>query len=204
MKIALQIFWLIAILCLAIPATIFGAPAETAKPTTNAKTADGAATTPSLTFADTKYLHRWSGNHQHEFTPAGQEDLQRWTDMVTVNFYPDAKDGDGLAATANSVLENYKSHKALVVKTSSVPRTPERPAEYLIVVMFPQPDFIEAVFAKFKLVGGTTGAAAIYSHREYGQKIGDQMSAWLQQKGPAIERALLGEPALPPPATALE
>ena len=122
--------------------------------------------------------------------------------MVTINYYKNAKDGDSLAATANAVLENYRSHKALVVKTGSVPRTSERPAEYVIVVMFTQSEFIEAVFAKFKLVGGT-GAAAIYSHREYGQKIGDQMSAWLQQKGPGIEKALMAAPELPPPASAV-
>ncbi len=198
----LRTFLLSSILTFCV-AVASGAPPEAAKPKAKAGGNSGGKPAP-LTFAETKYFHRWSKDHQHEFTPEGQEDLQRWKDMVTINYYPQAKDGDGLAATANSVLENYKSHKALVVKTSSVPRTPERPAEYLIVVMFPQPDFIEAVFAKFKLVGGTAGAAAIYSHREYGQKIGDTMSAWLQQKGPAIEKALMGAPELPPPATAVE
>ena len=190
---------MLLVLGCAVTATSIGASEEVAK----SKATAGGAARPALTFANTKYFHRWSKDDQHEFTPEGQEDLQKWKDMVTVNYYRNAKDGDALAATANSVLEIYKSHKALVVKTSSVPRTGDQPAEYLIVVMFPQPDFIEAVFAKFKLVGGT-GAAAIYSHREYGQKIGDQMSAWLQQKGPAIERALLGAAELPPPLAARE
>lgn len=203
MKSALKFTLLLCSLLALCIAHSFGAPPEATKPPAKASVSGGGKPAP-LTFGDAKYLHRWSKDHQHEFTPEGQEDLQKWKDMVTINYYPQARDGDGLAATANSVLENYKSHKALVVKTSSVPRTSERPAEYLIVVMFPQPDFIEAVFAKFKLVGGTAGAAAIYSHREYGQKIGDTMSAWLQQKGPAIEKALMGAAELPPPASAVE
>ncbi|MBV9127862.1 MAG: hypothetical protein JO117_07225 [Verrucomicrobia bacterium] len=159
-----------------------------------------AAGNQALTFAGTPYLHRWSGNDQHEFTPAGQEDLEHWADMVTINYYPSVKDGDGLAATANAVLGNYKAHQATVVRTDSVPRTPEKPAEYLIVVCFTRPDFSEAVFARFKLVGGTRGAAAIYSHREYGQKNGEQMRAWLQKNGPATEKALMNAEQLPPPA----
>lgn len=50
--------------------------------------------------------------------------------MITVNGYPDARDGDALGR-ANAV-ENYKSHGARVLKTSSVPRTANRPAEHFI------------------------------------------------------------------------
>jgi len=62
-------------------------------------------------------------NHQHEFTPEGQEDLENWSDMITINVYPDAHDGEALATKANAVLENYKSHKGKVLRTSSIPRT---------------------------------------------------------------------------------
>jgi len=51
--------------------------------------------------------------------------------MITVNAYPDVDDGEGLAARANELLENYKSPQARVLKTSSVPRTADRPAEHL-------------------------------------------------------------------------
>ena len=151
----------------------------------------------SLVFADKVYLHRWSKDDQHEFTPRGQEDLQRWTDMITINYYRNARDGEDLAAVANSVLGNYQRNRAQVLKTSSVPRSAQKPAEYLIVVLFPQPEFIEAVFSRFKLVGGT-GTAAIYCHREYGKQIGDQMSAWLQKNDAAIEKALMAWERIPP------
>ena len=145
---------------------------------------------PAFTFRNTEYFHRWSQNTQHEFTPAKQEDLKAWTDMITINLYPDAVDGDALAARANAALESYKAHKAIVLKTTSVPRTADQPAEHLIAVVFARPTFIEVAFARFKIVDGV-GCTAVYSHRIYGEKIGDAMSAWLQANGPGTEKALM-------------
>ena len=77
---------------------------------------------PAFVFRSASYWHRWSNNDQHEFTPRGQEDLQKWSDMVTINLYPDVRDGAALATTASAVLENYKNHQAMVLKTDSAPR----------------------------------------------------------------------------------
>ena len=129
-------------------------------------------------------------NTQHEFTPAGQEDLEKWADMITVNNYPRVHDGDALAEAANGVLENYKTHGAKVLKTSSVPRTNDRPAEHFIAVVFSRPNFMEAAYARFKLADGT-GCSIVYSHRLYGEKISDQMSAWLKSQGAETEKALM-------------
>lgn len=149
-----------------------------------------------FSFADVQYFHRFTSGDQHEYTPNTQQDLKAWTDMVTIHFYRKVKDGEGLAATANAVLENYKANKALVVKTNSVPRTRDKPAEHLIVVMFGRPEFIEAVFARFRMHGGV-GTSVIYSHRIYGQKIGDAMSAWLTKNGPTTEANLMKWDAMP-------
>jgi hypothetical protein len=149
-----------------------------------------------LKFADQTYLLRWSSKHQHEFTPSGQDDLSRWTDMITINTYPDVRDGDGLADVANRVLGTYKQNNAVVVRTASVPRTPARPAEHLIVVLFPIRDSIEAVFARLRLADGR-GTAVIDSHRLYGQKAGDAMAAWLKANGPAVERRLMALQEIP-------
>jgi hypothetical protein len=151
----------------------------------------GAAAPPVFSFRGVAYWHRWSLNDQHEFTPKGQEDLEKWADMITVNAYPDANDGDSLAAKANAVLGNYKSHQGIVLKTDSIPRTKDRPAEHYIAVVFGRPNFMEAAFARFKLADGA-GCSIVYSHRIYGEKIGDQMSAWLANNGAAIEKALMG------------
>jgi len=156
----------------------------------------GQAKEEAFSFANVKYFHRFTQQDQHEYTPAGQEDLNAWTDMVTIQLYRKAKDGEGLAAAANAVLENYKANKGVVVKTDSVPRTADKPAEHLIVVVFGRPGFIEAAFARFRMHNGV-GSAVIYSHRIYGNKVGDEMSAWLKKEGPATEQNLMQWDAMP-------
>lgn len=154
----------------------------------------------AFVFGGAGYFHRWSQNDQHEFTPTGQGDLQKWADMITVNVYPSAHDGDALAVKTNAVLENYKSHGARVLRTDSVPRTPDRPAEHFIAVVFGRPDFLEAAFARFNLVDGV-GCSIVYSHRIYGAKVGDQMSKWLNDNGSKMEKTLMDWNSGPSPAS---
>jgi len=162
--------------------------------------AAGPASKRAFVFRDVGYFHRWSQNEQHEFTPEKQEDLNKWSDMMTINGYPAVSEGEGLATTANAVLENYKNHQAKVLKTHSVPRTAERPAEHFIAVFFTRPNFIEVAFARFKLVEGK-GFSFVYSHRIYGEEIGDQMSAWLSANGEEVEEALMEWISMPAPAS---
>jgi hypothetical protein len=170
-----------------------------------AKETHAAATAakPAFAFGGVSYFHRWSMNDQHEFTPAGQEDLEKWSDMITLNFYSNAHDGDALAAKTNAVLENYKSHNGRVLRTNSVPRTPDRPAEHFIAVVFGRSNFIEVAFARFKLVDGV-GCSIVYSHRIYGGKVGDQMSAWLKDNGPKMEKMLMEWKDIPSAASLRE
>ena len=146
---------------------------------------DGAA----FTFQNADYFHRWSGNNQHEFTPAKQEDLEHWSDMITINTYPAVDDGEKLAQTANAVLGNYQ-RAGKVLRTNSVPATDKDPAEHFIAVLFTRPDFAEAAFARIKLVDGK-GHSFVYSHRFYGNKATEEMSAWLKADGEKTEKALM-------------
>lgn len=150
-------------------------------------------TPPPIKFNGGTYVHRYSKGNLHEYTPKSQPDLKKWTDMFTINDYPQVKDGEGLASMANTVLENYKNAKAMVVRTNSLPRTPTKFAEHLIVVLFPQPTFIEAAFARFAM-NGKQGASLVYSHRIYGTKAGDAMSTWLKSNGEKVEKALVAMP----------
>jgi len=159
------------------------------------KAADDAA---RCEFGGIAYFHRWTEKDQHEYTPKGQEDLERWSDMVTINLHRAAKDGDGLASVANAVLENYKGAGGRVLRTNSKPRTDTAPAEHLVVVILPQPTMIEIAFARFVLVDGM-GCVVVYSHREYGEKIGPRVSAWLQENGPKIEPQLMEWKTFPTP-----
>jgi hypothetical protein len=45
-------------------------------------------TAKTLSFRGVDYLHRWSKDGQNEFTPKGQEDLNKWQDMITINVAP--------------------------------------------------------------------------------------------------------------------
>src|SRR5215469_10995183 len=147
-------------------------------------------------FANVKYFHRFTKGDQHEYTPDGQEDLKAWTDMVTIQVYRKARDGDALADTANAVLDNYRANRGLVVKTDSVPRTPDKPAEHLIVVIFSRPEFIEVAFSRFRM-HNRFGSGIIYSHRIYGNRVGNEMSAWLEKNGPTTERDLMNWDPIP-------
>ncbi len=149
-----------------------------------------------FSFSGASYVHRYSKGDLHEFTPKAQGDLNKWADMITLNVYPAVKNGEDLASTANAVLENYKAAKGIVTKTTSLPRTATRPAEHLIVVLFPRPDFIEASFARFRMANGT-GVSLVYAHRIYGKKAGNTMSSWFKQNGPRIEKALMSLKTVP-------
>ncbi|MEI8379170.1 MAG: hypothetical protein WCJ09_03520 [Planctomycetota bacterium] len=152
----------------------------------------------AFSLADVEYFHRFTKDDQHEYTPAAQEDLKAWTDMVTIHYYPKTKDGESLAATANAVLGNYKAAKGRVLRTDSVPRTKDKEAEHLIVVVLGRPEFIEVAFARFRMHEGV-GTAVIYSHRIYGEKIGNEMSKWLEKNGPTTEKTLMKWDAMPKP-----
>ena len=145
--------------------------------------------TPSLTFGGVTYVHRWSQAGQHEFTPEGQDDLDRWTDMVTVNVHDAVRDGDQLAATANAVLSNYE-RAGQIIRTDSRPRTETAPAEHFIAAVLGSPAFLEAAFARVMLVEGT-GVVVVYAHRVYGEQAGPPMSDWLGAQGEQVEETLM-------------
>jgi len=152
---------------------------------------------------DVEYFHRFTDKDLHEYTPQGQENLEKWVDMVSINYYNAAKDGEALASFANAVLENYKSHGAKVLTTKSVPRTEEKPAEHLIAASFAQEGFSELVFARFRLHKGV-GTSVIYSHRVYGAKAKVQAIDWLKKNSNDIEKTILKWDAMPDRPAATE
>jgi hypothetical protein len=86
-------------------------------------------TAKTLSFRGVDYLHRWSKDGQNEFTPKGQEDLNKWREMITINVHQAIVSGDQLADLANRVLGNYQS-VGKILRTDSKPRTPQREAEH--------------------------------------------------------------------------
>jgi hypothetical protein len=149
----------------------------------------------TLSFGGTEYVHRWSKDGQNEFTPPSDADLSRWRDMVTINVHEKVRNGDQLAEFANRVLSNYQSH-GKIIRTDSRARTPQRPAEHLIVAVLGDSGFLEAAFARFVLVDGV-GFVAVYSHRIYGKEAGPPMSVWLESNGPSTEKTLMAWDRMP-------
>lgn len=144
----------------------------------------------TLTFNGTTFHLRWSKDGQSEFTPAGQEDLQRWSEMVTVWRYPAIRDGEALAGQANRTLGAYKGANGKVLRTNSTPRTAAKPAEHFIAAFLGNPSLVEFTAARFVLVDGV-GAAVIYSRRAYGKPAKPDLGPWASQHGASVEQKLM-------------
>jgi hypothetical protein len=145
---------------------------------------------PALQFDNVRFIHRWSKDGQHEFTPEGEDNLAKWTHMVTINRHPAVKNADQLTEIANRTVENYRRN-GLVMKTSSKPPAAGRTVEHLAVAVMGRPEFIEAAFTRFILANGT-GFALTYSHRINERTAGPKMSAWFSANAQRKENALLG------------
>lgn len=151
---------------------------------------------PAFSFAKTEYFHRYSKGTLHEFTPKGQADLQKWTDLFTINDYPMVKTGEGIAEIANRVLTTYKANEGIILRTRSVPRTTTKPAEHLIVVLFRRATFAEVAFTRFVLMKGK-GASMVYSHRIYSKTESAEMDFWITKNCGKTEAALMAIPSVP-------
>ncbi len=153
----------------------------------------------TLDFAGTSYLHRWSQAGQNEFTPAAQADLQQWQDMVTINVYDAVRTGEQLANVANNVLVNYQK-AGIVVRSSSLPAQPGRPAQHMIVAVLTAAGVSELVFTRF-VRKPEAGAAIVYSHRVYSMKPDAAASTWFKAHDLEMEKALMAWDGMPSIAT---
>ena len=155
-----------------------------------AQTGSGAGTGANrINFGGQDYVHRWSKDGQHEYTPPDEPDLKKWHRMVTIIVHEKVKNGEDLAKLANAVLGNYE-RVGKVVRTDSKPRTSTTEAEHLVVVIFGRPGFVEAAFARVKLVAGV-GTVTVFSRRDYGDSAKKTIGDWLIQNGTPVETTLM-------------
>ena len=148
-----------------------------------------------LMFAGTEFHHRWSKDGQNEYTPKGEEDLGRWSEMITINVHDRAVDGDGLAEVANAVVERYRA-AGTIIRTNSIPMTKKRPAEHFIAAILGTPELTEAALARFLLRDGV-GTVVVYSRRAYGPDAAATIGAWIEKNGEATEKRLMEWKGLP-------
>ena len=153
----------------------------------------------ALNFNGVRYAHRWSKGTQHEFTPAGQEDLTKWQDMITLVPRQDVSDSATLAALAEALFKQYQG-AGKIIKSESTAPTKDKPAEYLLVALLPSKGFFETVFVRIALIDGT-GLMAVYSHRNYGESAAEDFGSWIKANGAPVEQALMGWNGIPAPAS---
>jgi hypothetical protein len=148
----------------------------------------------SINFNGTAFLYRWSQAGQYEFTPAGQEDLDSWTEMITLWLYPSVTDDDSLTAQAANILNKYKISGGKILHTYSVPRVDEKPAEHFIAAMLggnvKGKFIIEFAAARFLLLSGK-GVGMIYSRRSYGEQAPQVIGSWVVQNGETMEKTVM-------------
>jgi len=167
---------------LALSLTCTALSAQAAKPSSPKPVA--------VRFNGTEFHLHWSKAGQFEFTPAGQEDLNRWMEMLTLWRYDAIHDGEGLSAQANRTLGAYQNAKGKILRTNSLPRTAQRPAEHFIAALLGNNQFIEFAAARFVLVNGK-GASIVYSRRAYGKPAKPDLGPWVTQNGAGIEKRLM-------------
>lgn len=150
-------------------------------------------------FSNTKYFLRTSKDGQYVFTPRGQEDPKRWTDLITLNFYPEITEGKSLAAKAVAWWEYFRSRRIFLYGLNYVPRIDQmNAADDALYTLFslrakPYNDYDEFTFTALRMVGGI-GTASSYSHREYRTTpmSMERCFAWGQKNEPVIGEAWFG------------
>jgi hypothetical protein len=151
---------------------------------------------PSLAFKfnGQVYEHRWSQGGQNEFTPQGQDDLDHWQDMMTINVFEDVRDTKALSAIAGNTLENYQG-MGKIIRSAKVGAV-DGSTEFLVVAVLSSGTTQEANFARFTLTRGM-GLAIISQHRAEGAESESEMSAWLLKHGQANEDKLMAWDGMP-------
>jgi hypothetical protein len=142
----------------------------------------------SVVFAGIKYYLRTHQKDRYTFTPAGQENLERWTDMITLAYDPKVTEGKQLAEQAVAWWQFNRDARARFWHINYVPRLDQMPARanalYLTATILARPDhdYDEFAYTTIRLVGGIA-ATARYSHREYrtGPSSDERSGTWMKE-----------------------
>jgi hypothetical protein len=160
--------------------------------------ADLAAATPDLpslptakvTFRGTEYLLRSSHGNSYDFTPAGQEDLSTFTDMLELNLYPAAHDQEALATITSRTQAIAQGAKATILRTISVSASGQQPGEHFLALVLPTPHGADFDAARFVLVD-KQAAGVFYTHRSYGESAAGKTNEWITKNAADVEKQLL-------------
>jgi hypothetical protein len=148
----------------------------------------------SITFNQESYFLRFSDPkaNMYEFTPAGQEDLSKWTDMLTINIHPKVNNLKKLKRLKDRISKNYRAYGGIDLRVIAKPLEgkPETYSRYLILVIFVREDFVEFVQSRLELIDGKA-THIIYGQRIYGPLAAFQIDSWRKEVGPKTLYQLL-------------
>lgn len=149
----------------------------------------------TLLFQGTEYQHRWSKQGRHEFTPKGQDNLEQWRNMLTINVQNSITSAEQLARVADNTLSLYEE-QGYVLNAESQPQATNNVLDHFVAGVFVQPTFVEAAFTRFTMREGV-GVVIDYSQRFYGEGAQDELLAWIEAKGNKAEEDLMSWHGLP-------
>ncbi|HEY4560337.1 MAG TPA: hypothetical protein VIG54_06325 [Lysobacter sp.] len=140
------------------------------------------AAPPTLAVGNMTYVHRYSDGGLHEYTPEGQDDLDRFADMLTLLPTPE----DLRAAD----LESYSIHMAAVhtrrggevLSRECEAATPVHVADCTLLIRFAKAGHVELAVDKQMATKRGLVAMAL-AHREYGEGAAGRAVAWTQGEG---------------------
>ena len=153
-----------------------------------AVTADLQAPTAKVTFRGTEYLLRPRDGKQYDFTPAGQEDLSTFSDMLSLNLYPAAHDQEALDTITSRVRAIAQGAKATILRT--VPASGKQPGDHFFAAVLPTPHGVDFDAIRFVLVDNQA-SGLFYTHRSYGESAAGKTSAWVTKNAADVEQQLL-------------
>lgn len=139
-----------------------------------------AAPPPTLEAGGTVYHLRWTGDGGlAEYTPDGQEDLERYSDMISLAPTPAELRPDDMAAYARAMADQVRAGDGDLLSQDCVPDAADHVAECTMFVAYAQPAYTEFAFTRLVAVGADNVACLVLSHREYGATSRAQAQAWL-------------------------
>ncbi len=141
------------------------------------------AMAPKVAFRGTEYLLRSPGGNGSEFTPAGQEDLHTFSDMLTFNFYPAAHDEEAMATITSRTRAIAEGAKATIL-----PATVS--GQHYFAAVLPTPHGADFVAVRVVLVD-KQAVGVFYTHRLYGETAAGAASEWAKKNAADVEKQLL-------------
>jgi hypothetical protein len=149
-----------------------------------AVTPDLQAPTAKVTFRGTEYLLRPRDGKQYDFTPAGQEDLSTFSDMLSLNLYSAAHDQEALDTITSRVRGIAQGAKATILPSG------QQPGDHFFAAVLPTPHGVDFDAIHFILVD-KQAYGVFYTHRSYGESAAGKTNEWVTKNAADVEQQLL-------------